>query len=377
MAWPKPLALVRDQEEISASMQLELPIHARSISATSLLEAIQAAAGYTVTRKTAVQVPAYVRAEKIYTHTISAFPLREFVGPTEIVARPFLQQPSRNTTYAAEIMRLVSDLLNYDKAWWRVTERTWDGFPAGIVRMPANEITETDEAVYWNGTIVPIRDVIRFDGDGTGGWLTVGAAAINTAAALEAAVMRYAEYPLPTVVLKNTGADLPATAVDHLLEAWEEARTTRSTAYLNSTLNTETIGWNASDLQLVEARNAAAVQIARLANLDPIWTGSGVPGASLTYQNRVDLYRQLLDTALTPVMNLIQQRLSMNDVTPRGHTVRFDTTTFLRQNPSDIAQLIATLRPLDVITVDEARALLDLPALGVIDPPSTPAVRSL
>ncbi len=115
-----------------------------------------------------MQVPAYVRAEKTYTHTISALPLREFVGPTEIVLRPFLQQASRNTTYAAEIMRLVSDLLNYDKVWWRVIERTWVGLPAGIVRMPANEITETDEALYWNGNIVPIRDVIRFDGDGTG-----------------------------------------------------------------------------------------------------------------------------------------------------------------------------------------------------------------
>jgi hypothetical protein len=51
----------------------------------------------------------------------------------------------------------------------------------------------------------------------------------------------------------------------------------------------------------------------------------------------------------------------MNDVTPRGHTVTFDTSVFLRGNPSDLANLVQTLLPLGVITVDEGRALMDLP----------------
>jgi hypothetical protein len=230
--------------------------------------------------------------------------------------------------------------------------------------MDPEQVTEQADSVYYNGVEMDWRNVIRFDGDGLGGWLRNGSTAITAAASLEAAAMRYAEYPLPTIILQNTGADLPPEQVDALLDAWEEARVNRSTAYLNSTLQTHEMGWSAADLQLVDSRNAAAIQIARLANLDPIWTGAGVPGSSLTYSNRVDLYRQLLDTALTPIMTAIAQRLTAEDVTPRGHTVKFDTSVFLKANPQDISTLITQQQPLGNLSTDEARALLDLPANG-------------
>ena len=338
-----PAPAVRESTLIQLQMQLNRP------GTGTVLEAV------------AFQVPALVKALKTYSHTISAFPLRQYVNGAQVVTRSFLMQPSRNTTYGAEMMRLVNDLLLYDRAYWRVIERTWDNFPAAIVRLPAIDVVETNGEVLYRGQAVPLNQIIRFDGDGLGGWLKTGYTAITTAAALEDATFRYAEAPLPQMILKNSGADLPADQVDAILEAWESARADRATAYLNSSIDAQPQGWNAAELQLVDAKNAAAVQIARMANLDPIWTGAGVPGSSLTYSNRVDLYRQLLDTGLTPVMNLITQRLSMNDVTPRGHTVTFDTSIFLRGNPSDLANLVQTLLPLGIITIDEGRALMDLP----------------
>jgi hypothetical protein len=278
------------------------------------------------------------------------------------------------------IQRLITDLLAYDVAYWRIISRTWDGFPAEIVPMRTQDVSDLNggnlgvdinsyppsDPFYHLGNPVPTRDVIKFYGDGLGGWLRVGATAINTAAALEAATLRYSETPMPTVVLKNTGADLPASMVDDILEAWESARANRSTAYLNSVIEADQMGWNARDLQLVEARNASALALARVANLDPVWVGAGVPGTSLTYANRTDLYRNLLDTALTPVMLNISERLSMNDVTPRGHRVTFDTSVFLRSNPEQLSQIVATLLPLEVLDRDEARDLLDLPTLGLM-----------
>jgi hypothetical protein len=55
----------------------------------------------------------------------------------------------------------------------------------------------------------------------------------------------------------------------------------------------------------------------------------------------------------------------MPDVTPRGHTIKFDTTAFLRANPTELADLITKLVPLGVLTTDEAKMVLDLPTLGV------------
>ena len=381
MAFPRSLKVVRDRAEIAeaAALKADGPIpHAREAGA--LLAAIASSYGSRVSMDTAAQVPAFVKALKTYTHTISAFPLREYITDGPVAPRTLLEQPSRTIPYSAVIQRLITDLLAYDVAYWRVIRRSWDGFPDEIIPMRAQDVTDLNggnlgvdvnayppsDPFYHLGNRVPTGDVIKFYGDGLGGWLKVGATAINTAAALEAATLRYSETPMPTVVLKNTGADLPASMVDDILEAWESARANRSTAYLNSVIEADQMGWNARDLQLVEARNASAIAIARTANLDPIWVGAGVPGSSLTYANRIDLYRQLLDTALTPVMLNISERLSMNDVTPRGHRVTFDTSVFLRSNPEQLSQIVATLLPLEVLDRQEARDLLDLPTLGLM-----------
>ena len=365
----------------AAARVAEGPVpHVRESGANQLANLIGFRESYAVTRATAMQVPALVDALKTYSHTISAFGLREYRGDDPIAARPFLNCPCRFLPYAAVMQRTVADLLLFDRAYWRITDRTWDGFPSSIEVMrveDVNDLTVANAGIdantqppsdpfYFLGNVIPTRDVIKFYGDGNGGWLRNGATAINIAAALEAATLMYSESPIPTVVLKNNGADLPADQVDALLEAWEDARAARSTAYLNSTIDTQTMGFSARDVQLVEGKMASATAIARLANLDPVWVGAGVPGSSLTYANRNDLYRSLLDTSLRPIMDLISGRLSMPDIVPRTHAVRFDTTTFLRADPNQTADLITKLVPLGILTEEEARLVLDLPTLGVM-----------
>jgi hypothetical protein len=374
---------VRDQalNAQTAARVAEGPVpHVRESGANALANLIGARESYLVSRATAMQVPAFVDALKTYSHTISAFGLREYRGDDPIAARPFLNCPCRFLPYAGVMQRTVTDLLLFDRAYWRVTDRSWDGFPTSIELMrveDVNDLTVADAGIdpntqppsdpfYYLGNVIPTRDVIKFYGDGNGGWLRNGATAINIAAALEAATLMYSESPIPTVVLKNNGADLPADQVDALLEAWEDARAARSTAYLNSTIDTQTMGFSARDVQLVEGKMQSATAIARLANLDPVWVGAGVPGSSLTYSNRTDLYRLLLDTSLRPIMDLISGRLSMPDIVPRTHAVRFDTTTFLRGDPNQTADLITKLVPLGILTEEEARLVLDLPTLGVM-----------
>ena len=317
-----------------------------------------AGSSFRTNRLTALQVPAFVDALKTYSHTIAGFGLRTYRNGEPIETASVLVMPSPYLPYTSVIARTVENLLLHDRAYWLVISRTWDGFPREIQVMDVDDVSDLTthstanqnaqfppvDPFYYIGTAVPARDVIKFYGDGLGGWLTTGAAAINTAAALEAATLNYSEYPMPTVVLKNTGADLPATTVDALLAAWEEARSNRATAYLNSAIEAKGMGWSARD---------------------PVWVGASVTGSSLTYSNRVDLYRQLLDISLRPVMDMITHRLSMPDVTPRGHAVRFDTSGFLRGNASDLADLVQKLVPLGVLTADEARTVIDLNTLGL------------
>lgn len=383
MVLSRALSLVRDQQAIASPFLLAhtdspLAPHVREGNGT-LLAILDNKLQYSSSRLSALQVPAFVKALKTYSHTISAFPLREYVYGVPTEPRGFLTCPCSVLPYSAVIDRLIGDLLMYDRAYWLITDRTWDGYPSNVQIMRVEDVLDQSPAnsgiddnayppsdpFYYLAQRVPTRDVIKFYGDGNGGWLRNGATAITTAASLEAATLMYSESPIPTVALKNSGADLPAEQVDALLEAWEEARANRSTAYLNNSLEAITMGFSARDVQLVEGKQAAALAIARLCNLDPVFVGAGMPGSSLTYSNRVDLYRNLLDTALRPIMALVEQRLSMGDITPRGHEIKFDTTAFLRGNPTELADLVTKLRPLDVITDEEARMILDLPGLGV------------
>ena len=378
MVFPRALRVVRAQEAISQSMDAS-PAGAHVRESAGLYALLTNQLGTRTNRQTAMQVPAFVDALKTYTHTISAFPLREYRYDEPVVARPFLQMPSKIYPYASVIQRTLSDMLMYDRAYWLITERTFDGFPSSIEVMRVEDVIDTPavfvgiqenyqppaDPFYYLARQVPTRDIIKFYGSGEGGWLANGATAIQLAAALEAATLMYSETPIPTVALKNSGPDLPAEQVDALLMAWEEARANRGTAYLNNTIDAQVMGFSARDMSLVDNKNQAAIAIARLANIDPIWIGAGVPGSSLTYSNRVDLYRNLLDTALRPIMALFEQRLSMPDVTPRGRTIKFDTTAFLRANPLETAELITKLLPLGVLTEEEAKMVLDLPTLGV------------
>jgi hypothetical protein len=352
-------------------------IHVRELSTFTVDSALLALTGGRASLATALRVPAFTRAFKLFTHTISCFPLREYDTAGATDPRPFLVNPSRRTTYPAHMARIVGDLLAYDRAFLLVTSVAWDGYPMTGEWLPYHEVTVPSRTsgfpaggIQWNGNTYPLSDpsgpgttpgsVIVFDGDGMGGWLTTGVDAIALAASLLAAVVNTAEIPAPSVILKNTGADLTSDQVDALLTAWETARADRSTAYLNSTLAAESLaGYSPNDLQLVESRNAAATDIARNASLDPVWVGAGVPGSSLTYANRVDLRKDLVDLALAAPMSWITSRLSCADVTPRGHTVAFDTDVFLRANTGDLAEIITKLHPLEVVTTDEARTLLD------------------
>jgi len=382
MVFPNALHVVRGAKPSQATESAQADPPSRVRESSGIITLLNKNLQVRATANDAVQVPAFVNALKTFTHTISSFQLREYRYDAPVPIRSFLQMPSRALPYSAVMTRTISDLMMYDKAYWLVTRRTWDGFPAEIMVMRVEDVSDNptysfgsvqddseppSDPFYYNGSTVPVKDVIKFYGDGLGGVLQTGATAINVAASLMAAQILYSSSPIPTVALKNSGPDLPASQVDLLLDAWEEARATQGTAYLSNGIDAQTMGFSARDVQLVEGINLAATQIAREFGIDPIWCGAGVPGSSLTYSNRTDLYRQLLDTALRPIMMMVEQRLSMPDITPQGHTIKFDTTEFLRANPLDTADLITKLGPTGagIITEDEAKMILDLPTLGV------------
>jgi HK97 family phage portal protein len=330
---------------------------------------------FRIGRADAMQVPAVARARNIICGTIGTLGLNAYNDMTyaKIEGRSLLKQPDPALPLCTTITWTCEDLLFHGHAYWLVLAVSpEDGRPTQARRIDPTRVTfttdlNTQEIVngfYLDGALVPpmgVGSLIMFSGMDEG-ILNRGGRTISTALKLEEAVQRMASEPNPTMVIKNTGVDLPAEQVSSLLASWKQSRATRSTAYLSGPLDVQTFGYDATQMELSQSRLNTASEIARLCNI-PAWY-LNAESASATYSNVSAERRSLVDFSLSPIMHAIEERLSMNDLTPRGQEVRFDLDDYLRGNPLEEIQVLTAMLNAGLISIDEARAEMDLAPRG-------------
>jgi len=330
---------------------------------------------FRIGRAEAMQVPAVARARNIICGTIGTLGLNAYNDVTyaKIEGRSLLKQPDPALPLCTTITWTCEDILFHGHAFWFVLEVSpEDGRPTKARRIDPIRVTfttdlNTQEIVngfYLDGNLCPpmgVGSLIMFSGMDEG-ILNRGGRTISTALKLEEAVQRMASEPNPTMVIKNTGVDLPAEQVSSLLASWKQSRATRSTAYLSGPLDVQTFGYDAQQMELSSSRLNTASEIARLCNI-PAWY-LNAESASATYSNVSAERRSLVDFSLSPIMHAIEERLSMNDLTPRGQEVRFDLDDYLRGNPLEEIQVLTAMLDAGLISIDEARAEMDLAPRG-------------
>lgn len=288
----------------------------------------------TVTRLDALKVPALSNGLKLLTGIAQQLPL---VADPAGESDQLLKELDPDVPAGWTVARTVDALAFYGIAWWYVTSRTARGFPRTIQFVdPSRVMVDTHTGVVRiDGQPVDPADMIRFDGV-TEGLLTIGAEAIRTALANVRQTRTYAEHPLPSVILTDAdGAEpLEVDQARDYLAAARDAIADHGWAYLAG-FKTDRVGWTAAELQLVEAREQDAVEMARLLAMPPHYLAARQGGSSLTYSNLGEVRRDLLEVGgLALYLVPVEQRLSMPDVTPRGTRVRFDADSFfLRVTP--------------------------------------------
>ena len=324
------------------------------------------------TRHEALSVPACARGRNIIVGTASSLELhvkRKFdksrVEPTpSIIAQPDKRMPS-----AVVYGMTAENLLFHGVAYWQVTELdAATGRPSSAQWIDAPRVSQKLDST---GTIVigysidagqtlpttGVGSLIQFTGIDPDGVLNRGGRTLRTAAALERAVNRYANEPTPSVVLK-ANVPMDSNKAQALLDAWKSARQSRGTAFLSDNVDMTSVGFNAADLQLTEAREYLAKEVARLMNIPSYYLDASTN--SMTYSNVTAERRALLDFSLRPLLTAIEQRLSMDDITVSTQYVEYDLDDFLRGNPLERADVYSKLIPLGVLTVEEAREEEDL-----------------
>ena len=328
------------------------------------------------TRQEAMEVPAVARARSIICGTAASLPLHAYNKTTnaEIYGRTILEQPDPALPTAVTMSWTFDDLLFHDVAYWQVLSVSpEDGRPTHARRIDPLRVTYNTEGLagvvvdgFWvDGVQVPMQGVgslIVFYGLGTGGILTRAGRTIKTALDLEKAVSRMAEEPAPAMYIKNSGVDLPANQVSALLANWKAARAQRSTAYLSGNLEVQAFGFDATQMELSANRMNTATEIARLMNI-PAWY-LNAESTSSTYSNTLQERRSLIDLSLMPFLIAVEQRLSMDDITPMTQRVRFEIEEYLRGTAMERIEVIGKMLELGLIDINEAREMEDLAPRG-------------
>jgi len=325
-----------------------------------------------ITRQLAMSVPSVARARNIICGTIGSLPLTTFNRITGEYVDPHrvINQPDPRVAGFVVYCWLAEDIWLYGAGYGQVLEmysstdggrvRAWTRIRPSRVSVDTEIQTDTITGYKVDGKPVPISGVgslIRFDGPDEG-LLHRAGKTIQAAVYLENAAVNYAKEPAPSMVLKSNGTNLTAERISSLLSAWKTARQSRSTAFLNADVELQQFGFDPKTMQLAEARQYVALELARACNIPAYFLSAET--TSMTYSNAVSERRGLVDFSLRPILKAIEERLSLPDFVPNPVMTRFALDDFLRGNPLERAQVYEILNRIGAMSVEQIQREEDL-----------------
>lgn len=334
--------------------------------------------GMSIGRAEALSIPA-VQKGRNSVCSIATLPLEQ-IGPGRVrVASPLLRQIDPDVANVVTLAMTIEDLLFDGIAWWQITAQDFAGFPVAARHvstsnvslqppegqpspLPAGQDPRGVAFVWVDGHPVHAAQMIRFDSPNPG-LLKVGGSSIRRAVALYRAAQTYADDPRPLDYL-TPSPDADPVDDDKALEIvrdWRAARRRRSTAWVPASITYGSVSTpTPQELQLVELIRQANLDIALEFGIDP--EELGISTTSRTYFNAADRQQTKINEQRAPLMSAITDRLSMGDVTRRGHVVEFDLAGYLKADPTTRWAVYEKGLAMGVLSVEEIREQEGLPA---------------
>lgn len=298
----------------------------------------------------ALSIPSISRARDLMASMIGGLELKHYqyawlgdnYEEVYLPREPWMERPDPRTTRNFVMANTFSDLFFYGAAVWIVTSRYANGYPATFQWLPKASVEFPGQPgpqyfgppteVEFNGQKLNISDCVVFLSP-TQGMVYQGARAINIAIHLDMYADKLATTFVPPGYFqqKDGGETMDG---DELTEI--------AAALVNATRNGGTFGLNhygefvefKNDRAAVvnDARKYQALEISRLANI-PAWL-LGIDVGGYNYQNAQDAQANLYLYGTKMYIDCIEQRLSMDDILPRGRYVEFDVEDYIAEaNP--------------------------------------------
>lgn len=225
----------------------------------------------------------------------------------------------------------LDDLIFTGLSLWAV-ERDGSGAVTDALRVPRDQWHPDPDTlgVVVNGQpVTDARSVVLFEGLQEG-LLTIAAGDVRGSLDMSKAWRQRVAAPIPNVALKQTdqNAELDPEEIDELVLDWEAARSAGGTAFVPYGIEAEALGQVVADLYIA-GRNGSRLDLANYLQVPASMLEGSQSTASLTYSTQEGRRSDFIDSCLTYWATPIEARLSQDDVTPDGTTVRFDFGSLL------------------------------------------------
>ncbi len=322
-----------------------------------------------VNAEQALSVPAVARSKGIICSTVGSLPKEQYDKSTgaHIVPNRCINQPDRRVAGSVTYSWLAFDIWYYGIGYGVVNELYADGRIQDWTRIPFERVSPQYNSLgteiigyYIDGYVAPLSGVgsiIAFPGLDNGFGNRAGRT-VRAAIWLEKAAENYAKNPVPSTVLKSSGTNLSAERIRSLMTSWSKSRQENTTAFLNADVAIELLGFDPAKLQLNEARQYVALELARHAGIGAYFINAET--TSMTYSNAISERRGLIDFSLKNLLTPIEQRLSFPDFISTGTIIRHDMDDFLRGDPLQRAQVYEILNRIGAMSIEQIQEEEDL-----------------
>jgi hypothetical protein len=267
-------------------------------------------------RNRAMSVPTISRARDLMASVIGCMNLKmynemwngEEMEKMPLAPRTWLRRIDPTLPNNFILSWTFDDLFFFGRAFWYITSRTADGYPASYTRLPAAMVQTLDQAgpvwfapskdIVFNGGGLDPNDVVQFLSP-IQGIIYMSEQSVATALKLEGARYRNSSSAIPAGILRQTGGEpLSAQELADLAAAFNAARETNQTAALNEFVTyTETLT-SPDKMLLIDSAEFQAMEMARLCNIPPYLAGVSVgvlvPVISRSTHGLVDIWRARL-----------------------------------------------------------------------------------
>jgi phage portal protein BeeE len=306
-------------------------------------------------RNAAMSVPTVSRARDLIASVIGCMPLQMYnemwngdtMEKMPLAPRSWLRRIDPSVPNNFILSWTFDDLFFYGRAFWYITSRTADGFPAAFTRLPASMVLTLDQAgpvwfapskeVQFNGNTLDPNDLVQFLSP-IQGITSMSTQAVATALKLEAARYRNASSAIPAGVLKQTGGEpLSGSELADLASAFNSARSTNQTACLNEYLTYTETATSPDKMLLIDSAEFQGKEMARICNV-PLYL-VGFDQGSYAYTSNEGARADLWTFGARSYADCITSTLSQNNVLPNGTYIEFDTMNYLMGDYHEMPQV--------------------------------------